>query len=43
MLLGLHLLSSGSARLRITISKNEFFLPVVLVLRALRECSDRRA
>jgi len=38
---GLHLLSSGSARLRITISKNEFFLPVVLVLRALRECSDR--
>eukprot|EP00967_Tisochrysis_lutea_P066563 scaffold86717_cov28-Tisochrysis_lutea.AAC.8 len=37
----LHLLSTGSARLRITISKNEFFIPVVLVLRAFRDCSDK--
>jgi DNA-directed RNA polymerase I subunit RPA2 len=36
----LHLLDTGSARLRITISKNEFFIPIVTLLRALRECSD---
>jgi len=33
----LHLLSTGSARMRLTISKNEFFVPVALMLRAMRE------
>ena len=31
----LHLLSSGGAKLRVTISKQEFFIPVVLLLKAV--------
>ena len=38
---GLNLLTSGSARLRLTIRKSEYFIPLVLLLKALRECSDR--
>ena len=37
---GLHLLTSGSARLRLTIRKSEYFIPLVLLLKALRQCSD---
>ena len=37
---GLHLLTTGGATLRLTIQKQEFFVPVVLLLKALRECSD---
>ena len=38
---GLHLLTSGSARLRLTIRKSEYFIPLVLLLKALRFCSDK--
>ena len=37
---GLHLLTTGGATLRLTIQKQEFFVPVVLLLKALRESSD---
>lgn len=37
----LHLLSTGGANLRVTISKQEFFVPVVMLLKALQRCSDR--
>lgn len=38
--IGVHLLSSGAARLRLTISKNEYFIPLVLLMRSLREMTD---
>jgi len=37
----LHMIKSGSARLRLTLNKNEFFIPAVTLLRAMRECTDR--
>lgn len=37
----LHYLESGAAALRLTVRKSEFFVPVCLVLKALRECTDR--
>ena len=37
----LHMLSSGGANLRVTINKQEYFLPVVLLLKALRQSSDK--
>ena len=36
----LHLLEGGDAKLRLTVSKQEFFVPLVLLLRALRPTSD---
>ena len=33
---GLHLLTSGGAKLRVTINKQEFFIPALILLRALR-------
>ena len=39
--MALHLLTTGSAKLRVTIRKSEYFIPLVLLLKALRECSDR--
>ena len=40
----LHLLNSGAARLRIVINRGEYFIPFVLLLRALREApiSDKQ-
>ena len=37
---GLHLLTTGGAKLRVTINKQEFFIPVLMLLKAFRECSD---
>ena len=37
----LHLLATGGATLRVTINKQEFFVPVLILLKALRECTDR--
>ena len=36
----LHMLATGGATLRVTISKQEFFIPVLMLLKALRECTD---
>jgi len=38
--LGLHLLSTGGANMRVTVSKQEYFIPIVLLLRATRACTD---
>lgn len=38
--IGLHLLLSGGAKLRVAIRKQEFFVPAVIILRALRGCTD---
>ena len=37
---GLHLLGSGNAKLRVTINKQEFLIPVLILMRAIRECTD---
>lgn len=37
---GLHLLHTGGAKLRLTINKQEFFVPCIMLFRALRECTD---
>ena len=37
---GLHLLASGNAKLRVTISKQEFLIPVLVLLKAIRSCTD---
>jgi DNA-directed RNA polymerase I subunit RPA2 len=39
--LTLHYLSSGSATLRFSLRKQEFFVPVLLLLKALVDCTDR--
>jgi len=41
MTVGLHYLTNGNCMLRLTVRKSEFFVPVALVLRALRPCADR--
>jgi len=38
--IAIHLMHSGSAKLRVTISKQEFFVPVAIVLKALVQSSD---
>ena len=38
--MSLHLLTGGGAKLRVTVSKQEFFIPVVLLLKATRQCTD---
>lgn len=37
----LHYLSSGNCMLRLTLRKSEYFVPVALVLKALRPCTER--
>lgn len=37
----LHYLHDGNATLRFSLRKQEFFIPVILVLRALKETTDR--
>jgi DNA-directed RNA polymerase I subunit RPA2 len=37
----LHMLSNGDVRLRFSVQKQEFFIPVVLVIKALMQISDR--
>jgi len=37
---GLHLLTTGAAKLRVTIRKSEYFIPLVLLLKALRQTTD---
>ena len=37
---GLHLLTSSGAKLRVTINKQEFFIPALILFRAMRECTD---
>ena len=37
---GLHLLTSGGAKLRVMINKQEFFIPALILFRAMRECTD---
>ena len=39
--LTLHYLADGNATLRFSLRKQEFFIPIVLVLRALRDCTDK--
>ena len=41
MTLTLHYLVDGSANVRFTVRKQEFFLPVVIVLKALVATTDR--
>jgi DNA-directed RNA polymerase I subunit RPA2 len=38
---GLHYLTSGNCVVRMTIRKSEYFVPVALLLKALRPCTDR--
>ena len=38
--MALHYLNNGSATLRFTIRKQEFLVPVLVVLRALSDCTD---
>lgn len=37
----LHYLTTGNCMLRLTLRKSEYFVPVALVLKALRPCTDR--